>query len=109
MRLAVIWTLCLLCDITSNSAEYLVLSLQENVSCLNTSLVFLMFANQKAQLPSFLREMARAPVEGACKTSSSPLMKNFRYSQSHSATQWQLTGQSTPANFIGSHKMTRNC
>ena len=52
---------------------------QENVSCLNTTLVFLMFANQKSALPRYLRGLTLEPRSSAGECSgSSSIMKNFR-------------------------------
>ncbi|KAK2190340.1 hypothetical protein NP493_84g05051 [Ridgeia piscesae] len=51
---------------------------QENVSCLNTTLVFLMFANQKNRMPQYLRALAQErTVTGEC-SSNCNIMKNFR-------------------------------
>ena len=52
---------------------------QENVSCLNTTLVFLMFANKRKELPQYLqalrdeRDEALGTVNG-----SSNILQNFR-------------------------------
>ena len=58
---------------------------QENVSCLNTTLVFLMFANQKAQLPKYLLGIEAMTVtrRNALTNETSTiqgtaLLKNFR-------------------------------
>ncbi|XP_074645755.1 short transient receptor potential channel 4-associated protein-like [Tubulanus polymorphus] len=52
---------------------------QENVSCLNTTLVFLMFANQRDDLPAYLTglrdELISNPKD---KKGSFTVMKNFR-------------------------------
>ena len=44
---------------------------QENVSCLNTTLVFLMFANQKADLPKYLRGIERVTITTTTTASTS--------------------------------------
>lgn len=50
---------------------------QENVSCLNTTLVFLMFANQKSQMPRYLRALTvDNRVTGEC-SNNQKLMRNF--------------------------------
>lgn len=52
---------------------------QENVSCLNTTLVFLMFANKRSQLPKYLQALkdeqddALNHVNGSCT-----ILQNFR-------------------------------
>ena len=46
---------------------------QENVSCLNTTLVFLMFANQKAELPKYLLALSKARGDVGLG-----LLRNFR-------------------------------
>jgi len=58
---------------------------QENVSCLNTTLVFLMFANQKSFLPKYLTAMQalsltrrNALTNEEMVESGSQLLKNFR-------------------------------
>ena len=58
---------------------------QENVSCLNTTLVFLMFANQKAQLPKYLRGIEAMTVtrrnaltNEVTAEKGTALLKNFR-------------------------------
>ncbi|XP_064640748.1 short transient receptor potential channel 4-associated protein-like isoform X2 [Lineus longissimus] len=52
---------------------------QENVSCLNTTLVFLMFANQKCELPGYLKGLRDEKfVTVHEKKGSLVLMKNFR-------------------------------
>ncbi|XP_013378565.1 short transient receptor potential channel 4-associated protein-like [Lingula anatina] len=52
---------------------------QENVSCLNTTLVFLMFANRRGELPKYLSALRE---EKYCrpheKKGGDVLMKNFR-------------------------------
>lgn len=51
---------------------------QENVSCLNTTLVFLMFANRKSQIPQYLQGlMTNMSPRGECITDSQ-ILKNFR-------------------------------
>ena len=52
--------------------------LQENVSCLNTTLVFLMFANQKNRLPQYLRALSQDRTGSGECSSSCNIMKNFR-------------------------------
>ena len=51
---------------------------QENVSCLNTTLVFLMFANQKNRLPQYLRALSQDRTGSGECSSSCNIMKNFR-------------------------------
>jgi Trpc4-associated protein len=53
---------------------------QENVSCLNTTLVFLMFANQKNMMPRYLRALAYETSSSSdqCTNVAAPIMKNFR-------------------------------
>ena len=64
---------------THHSGECLpiVFWLQENVSCLNTTLVFLMFAHKKGQLARYLRALS-----DRCATSdvtgSGNILRNFR-------------------------------
>ena len=48
---------------------------QENVSCLNTTLVFLMFANKRKQLPLYLQAL-RDEHEDALRTVN--ILQNFR-------------------------------
>ncbi|KAL5022171.1 hypothetical protein ScPMuIL_001326 [Solemya velum] len=50
---------------------------QENVSCLNTTLVILMFANRKHQLPNYLQAL-RDEKEGMLEVNGSTIMRNFR-------------------------------
>ena len=53
---------------------------QENVSCLNTTLVFLMFANKRSQLPRYLQALKDEQddaLENVNQTSS--ILQNFRY------------------------------
>ena len=53
---------------------------QENVSCLNTTLVFLMFANQKSALPKYLEALSKhKPSASECTNANANIMKNFRY------------------------------
>jgi Trpc4-associated protein len=51
---------------------------QENVSCLNTTLVFLMFANQKNRMPQYLRALAQERSSSGECSSNCNIMKNFR-------------------------------
>ncbi|XP_046354542.1 short transient receptor potential channel 4-associated protein-like isoform X1 [Haliotis rubra] len=51
---------------------------QENVSCLNTTLVFLMFANQKNKLPQYLRALRDEKDDLLDVHGSSSVMQNFR-------------------------------
>ncbi|XP_041375962.1 short transient receptor potential channel 4-associated protein-like [Gigantopelta aegis] len=51
---------------------------QENVSCLNTTLVFLMFANQKNQLARYLRALRHEKDDLLDVHGSSSIMQNFR-------------------------------
>ena len=52
--------------------------LQENVSCLNTTLVFLMFANQKNRMPQYLRALAQERSGSGECSGNCNIMKNFR-------------------------------
>jgi len=54
--------------------------LQENVSCLNTTLVFLMFANKKNQLGKYLQAL-KVRVHSPVVTSSFPLTDPMMYFQ----------------------------
>lgn len=51
---------------------------QENVSCLNTTLVFLMFANQKDSLPKYLRALQDEKDDLLDSNMSGSIMGNFR-------------------------------
>ncbi|BFZ19837.1 hypothetical protein BsWGS_22878 [Bradybaena similaris] len=52
---------------------------QENVSCLNTTLVFLMFANKRNQLPLYLQALGEKQDEALDNVSgSSSILQNFR-------------------------------
>lgn len=51
---------------------------KENVSCLNTTLVFLMFANQKNQLPSYLQQLRDEKEDMLDVNGSVSVMRNFR-------------------------------
>ncbi|KAK6185326.1 hypothetical protein SNE40_007584 [Patella caerulea] len=51
---------------------------QENVSCLNTTLVFLMFANRKTELPSYLQALRDEREDMLDVNGSSSVMRNFR-------------------------------
>lgn len=51
---------------------------QENVSCLNTTLVFLMFANKKDQLPRYLQALRDEKENMADVTGSGSILQNFR-------------------------------
>ncbi|KAK7115154.1 short transient receptor potential channel 4-associated protein-like isoform X2 [Littorina saxatilis] len=51
---------------------------QENVSCLNTTLVFLMFANKKNQLPRYLQALRDEKENMADVTGSGSILQNFR-------------------------------
>eukprot|EP00918_Siedleckia_nematoides_P024820 GHVU01053597.1.p1 GENE.GHVU01053597.1~~GHVU01053597.1.p1 ORF type:complete len:770 (-),score=71.82 GHVU01053597.1:2839-5148(-) len=52
---------------------------QENVSCLNTTLVFLMFANQKNQMNAILRGLClEKATTSDCSVTGVTLLKNFR-------------------------------
>lgn len=51
---------------------------QENVSCLNTTLVFLMFANRKNQLPRYLLALRDEKENMADVTGSGSILQNFR-------------------------------
>ncbi|KAK2149750.1 hypothetical protein LSH36_438g02046 [Paralvinella palmiformis] len=50
---------------------------QENVSCLNTTLVFLMFASQKNQLAHYLRALTMETTQTGICTSNLTIMRNF--------------------------------
>lgn len=53
---------------------------QENVSCLNTTLVFLMFANKRNQLPLYLQALGEKQDEALDNVSgSSSILQNFRW------------------------------
>lgn len=51
---------------------------QENVSCLNTTLVFLMFANRKKQLPRYLQALRDEKEDMMDVSGCSNLLRNFR-------------------------------
>ncbi|ESO95002.1 hypothetical protein LOTGIDRAFT_215160 [Lottia gigantea] len=51
---------------------------QENVSCLNTTLVFLMFANRKKELPNYLQALRDEREDMLDVNGSSSVMRNFR-------------------------------
>ncbi|XP_060063786.1 short transient receptor potential channel 4-associated protein-like [Ylistrum balloti] len=51
---------------------------QENVSCLNTTLVFLMFANRKGQLPKYLQALRDEKEDLMDVSGSANLLRNFR-------------------------------
>lgn len=51
---------------------------QENVSCLNTTLVFLMFANRKGQLPKYLQALRDEKEDMMDVSGSANLLRNFR-------------------------------
>lgn len=51
---------------------------QENVSCLNTTLVFLMFANRKNQLPRYLQALRDEKEDVMDVSGCSNLLRNFR-------------------------------
>lgn len=52
--------------------------LQENVSCLNTTLVFLMFANRKNALPRYLQALRDEKEDMMEVSGSANLLRNFR-------------------------------
>lgn len=53
---------------------------QENVSCLNTTLVFLMFANKRSQLPLYLQALGEKQDDALDNVSgSSSILQNFRF------------------------------
>ena len=51
---------------------------QENVSCLNTTLVFLMFANRKNALPRYLQALRDEKEDMMEVSGSANLLGNFR-------------------------------
>lgn len=51
---------------------------QENVSCLNTTLVFLMFANKKNQLPRYLQALRDEKENLAEVAGTGSILQNFR-------------------------------
>ncbi|CAH1779910.1 unnamed protein product [Owenia fusiformis] len=52
---------------------------QENVSCLNTSLVFLMFSNKENKMPKYLKALSEERhIKGCDKKGGNTMMKNFR-------------------------------
>ncbi|VDI28622.1 Trpc4-associated protein [Mytilus galloprovincialis] len=51
---------------------------QENVSCLNTTLVFLMFANRKNQLPRYLQALRDEKEDMMDVSGCTNLLRNFR-------------------------------
>ena len=59
--------------------NFFLLFQQENVSCLNTTLVFLMFANRKDSLPKYLRALQDEKDDLLDSNISGSIMGNFRY------------------------------